>query len=124
MIQKIAFIIGISVLLPIYLISDEVSDLITQIKSAQPSEKRVLMNSLKLKLRSANHSSRVAAMAELRKSFRSKSSKQLSQAPNKKAPKPEQKMTPNFDHQTNQPYKNPKLPTVQKPYKDRLPHKR
>ncbi len=43
--------------------------LIKQIKSAKPQERRVLMNHLKLRLRTMNQGSRAKAMMRLRKSF-------------------------------------------------------
>lgn len=43
--------------------------LISKVKNAPPSQRRVLMNQLKIKLRSMQQSSRRAVMLELRKAF-------------------------------------------------------
>ena len=50
----------------------EVEVLLTQVKKAQPEEKRELMNQLKLKLRAMNQESRTRAMMDLQKSFAKK----------------------------------------------------
>jgi hypothetical protein len=46
-----------------------VQTLVKQVKSAQPSEKRVLMNRLKVMLRQSNKTHRLQVMKELKQSF-------------------------------------------------------
>jgi hypothetical protein len=46
-----------------------IQSLVKQVKKAAPSERRVLMNELKIKLRSMNQESRKQVMLELRRSF-------------------------------------------------------
>jgi len=48
---------------------DTVQTLIAKVKSAPPSERRLLMNELKLKLRSMHENTRKQVMLDLRRSF-------------------------------------------------------
>ncbi|HIQ46329.1 MAG TPA: hypothetical protein EYH57_01780 [Sulfurovum sp.] len=48
---------------------DTVQTLIAKVKSAPPSERRLLMNELKLKLRSMHENARKQVMLDLRRSF-------------------------------------------------------
>ncbi len=52
----------------------KIQELITQIKSAEPSDKRALMNELKVQLRALNQESRKKVMMGLRKTFNKKGS--------------------------------------------------
>ncbi len=49
--------------------NQNIDRLVTQIKSAKPSQRRVLMNRLKVELRGMNQESRRRAMMKLRESF-------------------------------------------------------
>ena len=60
---RIQFIL---ILLVNILLGDEISILITKIQHSQPSQKRVLINQLKIKLRNTNQQTRVKAMQKLR----------------------------------------------------------
>ncbi len=66
------FFIGISIFSFSYAEeSSEISLLISKIKTAKSSEKHLLMNQLKIKLREMNKENQVIAMKELRKSLNS-----------------------------------------------------
>ena len=52
--------------------SNDIQRLVSQIKKAPPSQKRVLMNQLKVKLRKMNAESRKEVMAHLKSSFAQK----------------------------------------------------
>ena len=51
----------------------EISTLISKIKTAKSSDRRLLINELKIKLRDVNQEHRIKAMQELRKSLHSNS---------------------------------------------------
>jgi hypothetical protein len=48
---------------------DSIQNLVKQVKIAKPSEKRLLMNRLKIMLRKSNQAHRTKVMKELKKSF-------------------------------------------------------
>ena len=59
---------------PVNTLSEQqrVQSLVKQVKTAKPSDKRILMNRLKIMLRKSNHEHRMQIMKELKKSFSSK----------------------------------------------------
>ncbi|HEO98552.1 MAG: hypothetical protein JW682_02770 [Campylobacterales bacterium] len=52
--------------------STDIQKLVSQIKKAPPSQKRVLMNQLKMKLRKMNEKTRQEVMSDLKNSFTQK----------------------------------------------------
>jgi len=49
--------------------TESVQSLVKQVKAAKPSNKRILMNRLKIKLRESNQAHRMQVMQELKRSF-------------------------------------------------------
>jgi len=107
--------------------ANDINDLITQIKNANPSDKRELINTLKSKLRGANQASRNAAIEDLKKSFANKSQQQFKQPITPINMIRESHTTPSHVntpvHKTES-LPKPPPPSIIKPSRPPLPHKR
>ncbi len=84
----------------------EINKLVSKIKDATPSDKRVLINELKVKLRDLNRESRQKIMMDLRKSFNKKG---LSMQTQKRGSNQSDNITPQkrrMEQSKNRPMKN------------------
>ncbi|MCH9813614.1 MAG: hypothetical protein K0U47_06680 [Epsilonproteobacteria bacterium] len=109
------------VVFSINLFASDVQGLVNQIKNAEPSQRRELMNTLKIKLRGMNQASRDAAMLDLKRTFAQGKKTMPSTAPMVDQKKRETTHTKPQLSQKNDSYKRPQPPNIiRPPHKDHL----